>query len=150
MDQIGWIIWVAAIVFFGILEAATVSMVSLWFIGGALVALAAQLLGAGWGVQITLFLVVSVLLLACLRTFVRRFVTPRRTATNKDAAIGREAVITEEVNNILATGALKLDGKEWSARSAGGEILAVGTVVKVVKIEGVKLYVEPACAAVKA
>lgn len=150
MDQIGWLVWVAAIVLFGIVEAATVSMVSLWFVGGALAALIAQLLGAAWGVQIVVFLAVSIILLACLRSFVRRFVTPRQTATNTDAVIGREAVVTEEINNLLATGALKLDGKEWTARSTDGEILAVGTVVTIVKIEGVKLLVEPACAAVKA
>lgn len=148
MDQIGWVFWVAAMVFFGILEAATVSMVSAWFIGGALAALIAQLLGAGWGWQIAVFIVVSAVLLACLRPFVHKFVTPRKTATNTDAVIGREAVITEEVNNLLGTGALKLEGKEWSARSASDEVLAVGSVVKVVRIEGVKLFVEPVRAAV--
>ena len=55
------------------------------------------------------------------------------------------------VNNFsgTTTQGLKLDGKEWTARSAAGETLEVGTVVKIVKLEGVKLYVEPVCAAVK-
>ncbi|MBQ9968791.1 MAG: NfeD family protein [Oscillospiraceae bacterium] len=148
MHGYGWAIWLIALVVFGIAEAATVSMVSLWFMGGALAAMIAQFLGAGPWVQIAVFLVVSAVLLACLRPFVRKFVSPKRTATNIDALIGREAIITEVVDDLRATGALKLDGREWTARSAAGETLPVGTVVKIVKIEGVKLYVEPVCAAV--
>ena len=149
MNEYGWILWLAALIVFGIAEAATVSMVSLWFMGGALAAMVAQLLGASPWVQIILFVAVSALLLACLRPFVKKYVSPRKTATNTDAMLGREAIITEAVDNLRATGALKLDGKEWTARSVGGETLEVGTVVKIVKLEGVKLYVEPACAAVQ-
>ena len=149
MQGYGWIVWLVALVVFGIAEAATVSMVSLWFMGGALAAMIAQFLGGGVWVQIAAFFVVSIALLACLRPFVRKFVKPKQTATNIDAVLGREAIITEAVDDLRAAGALKLDGREWSARSMDGAPIEVGTVVKIVKIEGVKLYVEPACAAVR-
>lgn len=142
--ELTWFVWVAAMVAFAILEVATVNMVSLWFIGGAAAALISQLLGGNIWVQIVVFLVVSVILLACLRPFARKFVTPKKTATNADMAIGRQAYVTEEVDNLRGTGALKLDGKEWSVRSVSGEILPAGTLVKIVKMEGVKLYAEPA------
>ena len=144
MDQYSWVLWIAAIVIFGIVEAATVNMVSLWFMGGALAALVADLLGAGSWVQVAVFLVVSAALLAALRPFVRKFISPRKIATNADMAIGREAYLTETVDNIRGTGALKLDGKEWSVRSASGAVLEKEMLVRVVKMEGVKLYVEPA------
>ena len=144
MDQYSWVLWIAAIVIFGIVEAATVNMVSLWFMGGALAALVADLLGAGSWIQVALFLVVSAALLAALRPFVRKFISPRKIATNADMAIGREAYLTETVDNIRGTGALKLDGKEWSVRSASGAVLEKEMLVRVVKMEGVKLYVEPA------
>ena len=137
-------VWVGAMVAFAILEVATVNMVSLWFIGGAAAALVAQLLGGALWVQILVFFVVSVILLACLRPFVRKYVTPRKTATNADMALGRQAYLTETVDNLRGTGALKLDGKEWSVRSAKGDILPEGQLVTIVKLEGVKLYVEPA------
>ena len=149
MNEYGWVLWLAALVVFGIVEAATVSMVSLWFMGGALAAMVAQLLGAGVWVQVIVFVVVSAGLLACLRPFVRKFVSPRHTATNTDAVLGREAIVTEQIDNLRATGALKLDGKVWTARSAADGCLPVGAVVKIVKIEGVKLVVEPVCAAVE-
>ena len=143
MEQYGWLFWVAATVIFAVAEAATVNMVSIWFVGGALAAMVAQLLGGGVWLQILVFLAVSCLLLAALRPFVRKFVTPRRTATNADMALGREAYLTETVDNLQETGALKLDGKVWSVRSVSGEVLPKGTLVKVVRLEGVKLYVEP-------
>lgn len=141
--QVGWIFWIAAIVLFGVVEAATVNLVSVWFLGGSLAALIVQLLGGSFGLQLGVFLLVSVLLLASLRPFVRRYVTPRKTATNADMAIGQEAYLTETADNLRETGALKLDGKEWTVRSATGAILSAGTLVRVVSIQGVKLYVEP-------
>ncbi len=144
MDQYSWILWVAAIVIFGIAEAATVNMISIWFVGGSLAALIADLLGANAWVQIAVFLVVSIALLATLMPYVRRHVSSKKVATNADMAIGREAYLTETVDNIRGTGSLKLDGKEWSVRSANGSILEKDMLVKIVKMEGVKLYVEPA------
>ncbi len=143
MEQYGWLFWLAAMIVFGIAEAATVNMVSIWFVGGALCAMVAQLLGGGVWLQITVFLIVSGILLASLRGFVRKFVQPRKSATNSDMALGREAYLTETADNLMETGALKLDGKVWSVRSASGEVIPAGTLVKVIKLQGVKLYVEP-------
>lgn len=145
--ELMWVLWVAAVIFFGIAEVATVNMVSLWFVGGALAALAAELLGGPVWLQVTLFFVVSAGLLLALRPFVRKFVAPNRTPTNADMVLGREAYVTEPVDNLRGTGALKLDGKTWTVRSLYDTVLPEGTLVKIVKIEGVKLLVEPALAA---
>ena len=147
MEQYGWILWAALMVVFAIVEAATVNLVSIWFVGGALTALIVQLLGGSIWLQLALFLVTAGVLLAGLRPFVRRYVAPRRTATNADMVLGREAFVLETVDNLHGTGALKLDGKVWTARSATDAVLPEGMLVKVVKLEGVKLYVEPAHAA---
>ena len=143
MEQYGWILWAVLMVVFAIAEAATVNLVSIWFVGGALVALIVQLLGGNIWLQLSLFLVTAGALLACLRPFVRRYVAPRHTATNSDMLLGREAFVTETVDNLHVTGSFKLDGKVWTARSATDAVLPEGTLVKVVKLEGVKLYVEP-------
>lgn len=142
--ELTWFVWVGVMIAFGILELATVNMVSLWFVGGAAAALIAQLLGGNVWVQIIVFFVVSIILLACLRPFTKKYVTPNKTATNADMALGQQAYLTETVDNLRGTGSLKLDGKEWSVRSANGDVLPEGTLVTVVKLEGVKLYVEPA------
>ena len=147
--ELMWLIWIGLMVVFAIVEASTVSMVSLWFIGGSLGGLIVTLLGGGLWLQIAVFLVVSVALLACLRPFVRKYVTPKKTATNVDMVLGRSAYLTQTVDNLRGTGALKLDGKEWTVRSTDESVLPEGTLVKIVKLEGVKLYVEPAHAAVR-
>lgn len=143
MEEYGWLLWIAMMVLFGILEAATVNMVSIWFVAGALAALIVKLLGGSVWLQIAAFLVASGALLACLRPFVEKYVKPKRTATNADMVLGREAYVTETVDNLHGTGALKLDGKVWTVRSVSEGVLPEGTLVKVVRLEGVKLYVEP-------
>ncbi len=137
------IIWLVLMVVFLIAEASTVAMVSLWFAAGSLVALIAALLGAPLWLQITLFLAVSAVLLASLRTVIRKHFTPNLTKTNVDAIIGSRGYVTADIDNISATGTVKLGAMEWTARSATGEIIKAGTLVKVEKIEGVKAFVVP-------
>ena len=137
------IIWLALMVVFLIAEAVTVATVSLWFAAGALVALLVSLLGLHVWLQIVLFLVVSGVLLACLRPMVKRHFTPRLTPTNVDAIVGTRGVVTAEVDNVCAAGQVKLNGMDWSARSTDGSIIPAGTQVKVDRIEGVKVFVSP-------
>ena len=137
-------IWCGLLILFGILEAVTVSVVSIWFMAGSLAAILAALCGASLPVQIVLFLAVSVALLACLRPLVRKYVSPKITATNADRVIGKTAVVTESIDNIAAQGAVKVGGVVWTARSSGGKPIAAGAQVQVDRIEGVKLYVTPA------
>ena len=137
-------IWFGLLILFGILEAVTVSVVSIWFMAGSLAAILAALCGASLPVQIVLFLAVSVALLACLRPLVRKYVSPKITATTAARVIGKTAVVTESIDNIAAQGAVKVGGVVWTARSSGGKPIAAGAQVQVDRIEGVKLYVTPA------
>lgn len=137
------VIWLILIVVFLFVEANSVALVSIWFAGGALVAMISALLGAVTGVQITLFIGVSGILLTLLRPFLRKYVTPKLTKTNIDAVIGSRGVVTKAVDNDLSEGQVKLGAMEWTARSTNGEVLSPGTQVVVDKIEGVKAFVSP-------
>lgn len=140
--------WIIAMVVFGVVEAATVNMVSIWFVGGAFAALIVQLLGADLLIQSLVFLAVSGILLACVLPYAKKHLKAKAVPTNLDRMIGKEAIITETVDNLRETGALKIDGKEWSVRSMSDKVIQPGCVVRIVKIEGVRLYVEPVVAAV--
>jgi len=142
MNEYSWL-WLGAAVLFAVTEAATVSLVSLWLIGGALAAFVASLLGATLWVQVVLFVVVSGLLLACLRPFVKKFSQPKLTPTNLDRIVGMRAPVTEEIDNLRATGAVKVEGKVWTARSEDDAVISPGTTVEILRIEGVKVYVTP-------
>lgn len=137
------ITWLVLLVVFCAVEASTVSMISLWFAAGSLVAMIAALLNAAVWVQVLLFVVVSGLLLAALRPMVRKFVTPKLTKTNVDAVIGSTGRVTVAVDNIAAAGQVKLGAMVWTARSTSGDPIPEGTLVKADRIEGVKVYVTP-------
>lgn len=137
------IFWLSLLVIFLIAEAATVTMVSLWFAVGSVAAMLTALLGGSIAVQAVVFLTVSAVLLALLRPMVRKYVTPRLTRTNVDSVIGSTGYVTAAVDNIKAEGQVKLGGMVWTARSTAGEIIPAGTLVKVDRIEGVKAFVTP-------
>ena len=137
------ITWLILMVVFLLAESATVALVSSWFAVGSLVALIASLLGAPVWLQVTLFLLVSCAALAMLRPLVRKFITPKVVKTNVDAIIGKQGPVITAIDNVAATGQIKLGAMEWSARSTSGEPIAVGTLVKVDRIEGVKVFVSP-------
>ena len=138
------VIWLVLMVVFLAAEAATVSMVSLWFAAGSLVALAVSLLGGPIWLQVVLFLAVSAGLLACLRPLVRSKFIPKLARTNVDSMLGSQGYVTADIDNMSATGKVKLGAMEWTARSTSGKVIPAGTLVKVDKIEGVKAFVSPA------
>ena len=138
--QIG--IWAIVMVFMLLLEAATQSIVSIWFAAGALAALLAAALGATVPVQVSVFFFVSGLLLAFLLPYLRRKMEMKRTPTNADRIIGAEGVVTEIIDAIEGTGQIRVMGATWSAVSATGEKLPEGTGIFVKDIQGVRAVVE--------
>ena len=138
------ITWLILTVGFLVAEAATVTVISLWFAAGALAAMIVSLLGGGIWLQAAVFLAVSAIALMALRPLVRKYLTPKLTATNVDSVIGSVGIVTTAIDNIAATGQVKLNGMEWTARSSSGENIPAGTRIIVDRIEGVKVFVTPA------
>lgn len=138
------IFWLIAIVVFLMVEGATVAMVSLWFAFGALAALIASLLGGQVWLQALLFFLVSAGLLAALRPVTRKHFTPKLTKTNVDAIVGSQGYVTAHVDNLSAQGQVKLGAMVWTARSTSGDKIEAGTLVRVDRVEGVKVFVSPA------
>lgn len=137
------ILWIILAVAFLAIEFGTVTLISLWFVVGALAAMAAALLGAKLWLQVLIFALVSLVMLLLLRPFLKKFVNPYKVPTNVDAMIGREALVTEEIDNLLGVGVVRIGGVLWTARSASGAHIPAGTVVTVKAVEGVKALVTP-------
>ena len=138
------IIWLVLLLLFAGAEALTVGLTSVWFAAGALFALIAALLGGALWIQITLFLAVSVLCLLAVRPLARRHLNNKVEATNADRVIGEQAQVTEDIDNIHGKGAVVIRGVTWTARSEDGSPVPAGSLVKVLRIEGVKVFVERA------
>lgn len=137
------IVWVVLMVVFLVVEAATAGLTCIWFAIGSLAALIAALFDAQLWLQIVWFLVISFVTLYFTRPLVKKYVNSRSQPTNADMVIGKEALVTEDIDNVEATGAVSVGGKVWTARSADGGRIKSGAVVNVLRIEGVKLIVEP-------
>lgn len=135
-------LWLGAAVLFGVVEAATAGLVSVWFAVGAVGAFFAALAHLSVTVQLVIFAVVSAAALAATRPLMKRFGENRRVPTNLDRVIGRTASVTEDIDNEAASGTVYVDGKTWTARSAGGETIPAGTKVEIQRMEGVKLFVK--------
>lgn len=134
--------WIAIAVIMGVAEAATVQLVSLWFVGGALGAIVVTLLGGPLWLQVLVFALISLALLLLLRPFLRRYMKKNVVQTNVDSLVGRRALVIEGIDNLHATGRIKLDGTDWTARSLTGTVIEPDTEVVIRKIEGVKALVE--------
>lgn len=133
--------WIVLLIIFAVAEAVTVQLVSVWFAVGALAGLIANLCGANVTLQIVIFISVSIICFVATRPLVKKFTANRIEKTNADRCIGDTAVVVEEINNVEASGQVKVNGNIWTARSMDNSVIPVNARVTVEKIEGVKLIV---------
>ena len=136
-------VWLVLLVLFLVAEAVSVTMVSLWFAVGALGALVVNLLGAKMWLQVLVFFVISIVTLASLRPWARKRFNPGIAKTNVDAVIGSRGRVLADIDNVEATGQVKLGAMEWTARRTSGDPIKAGTLVQVDRVEGVKVFVSP-------
>lgn len=136
-------LWLGLLALFVIAEVASVGLVSVWFALGALAAALLCLLEFSPAIQICAFVVVSAVALAALRPLFRKYIQPTIVPTNVDSIPGSLVTVTQAIDNLQSQGQVRLNAMPWTARSTTGEPIAVGSLVKVDRVEGVKLYVTP-------
>lgn len=135
------VIWLIALIVFAVAEGASVGLVSIWFALGSLVALLASFFVTNIWAQIVIFMVVSLVALMAIRPLTRKYMTPKQVATNVDRLIGMQAVVLEEIDSLKFTGAVKVSGVVWSAKTDDQNTIPVDSVVTIQEIQGVKLVV---------
>lgn len=138
------VMWMALVIIFLVVELVTVGLTTIWLAGGALVAFILAAAGAGFWLQLAAFFVVSFVLIYFTRPFAVKYLNPRRTRTNSEELIGEIVKVIGRIDNRAAEGTALAKGLEWSARAVSDDmIIEKDTLVKVIRIEGVKLIVEP-------
>lgn len=136
-------VWLAVMIILIVIEIITVGLTTIWFAGGALVAMFVSALGGGIILQIAVFLAVSFVLLIFTRPIVLKYISTKRVKTNYEGIIGKIVRITQDVDNINGTGCAVVNGQEWTVRAnEDNSKIAAGSLAKVVNISGVKLIVE--------
>ena len=141
-DEMMTIIWIAAIIIFGVAEAATAGLTSIWFVLGSVAGLIAAVCSAPIWLQVALFFAVSIAALAFTRPLVVKLMKKDIKPTNADRVLGAVGRVTERIDNALPSGAVYIDGKTWTARSADGEVIEPDAAVRILRMEGVKLIVQ--------
>lgn len=118
MNQV--VFWLILLIILVAIEIATMGLTTIWFAGGAFVAIIAAAFDAPLYVQITLFLSVSVVLLLFTRPIAMKYFNRDRIKTNAESLIGKQAIVTEEVDNLMAAGTVSVDGQEWTRQECDG------------------------------
>ncbi|MBD9106470.1 NfeD family protein [bacterium] len=134
-----WIFWLVLVIILSVIEIATVSLVSIWFVASGIVVMILSFFIGDIAIQSTIFALLGILLLLVTRPIVTKLKSKDNAKTNLDRIIGEEAIVTEDItkNNV---GEVKVDGKRWSAISKNKCLK--GDTVKVLRIDGVKLIVK--------
>lgn len=136
------ILWLVVLIVSIVVEIISLGLTSIWFAGGAIVALILSAVSLPLWLQILVFLVVSIVLMIFTRPIAVKYFNKDRVRTNVESLIGRQAIVISEVSNLQGIGQVTVGGQEWTARSEDdNKDLAVGTVVQVVAVNGVKLIV---------
>lgn len=137
------VLWLILLVVLLIIEVMTMGLTTIWFAGGALLAaIVAGVQGPIW-LQVTIFIVVSVVLLVFTRPIAMKYFNKNRAKTNVESMVGKQAIVTEEISNIKAAGHVTVDGMEWTARAEDEKaVIEEGKVVLIKAVNGVKLIVE--------
>lgn len=144
MEEIMIYVWLGVTILAAIVEAAVPSLVSIWFVPGGLAALIVSLVHGPVWLQLLLFLLISALALVITRPLARKFQSGGQEKTNADMVLGKTAIVTEEIDNVLGAGRATVLGNSWSARSEEPEgKIPKGTACRVKRIEGVKLILAP-------
>lgn len=141
MDDFYAYAWLGLIVVLIVIEAATVSLTTIWLAGGALIAFIFALFGLPLWTQIAAFLAVSIILLVFTRPIAVKYFKSKIQKTNTDALIGTTGLVIMDISEYKA-GQVKVRGQIWTAVSESGDSIQADTEVIIVAIEGVKLVVK--------
>ena len=139
------IFWLVVMILFLILEMVTVSLVSIWFVGGSLAAFLVSFAVTNPWIEAAVFLGVSLVLLFLIRPMARKLGVKQKDQirSGAQALVGKRAIVTETIDNLHAKGAVQVNGQFWSAKAPDDyEIIKKDTVVLISEVDGVRLVVK--------
>lgn len=139
-----WYIWLIMAGIFLVAEIITVGFLIFWLSIGSLLAMITSFFTDNIVIQTAVFVISSTILIFATKPFVKKFATNKNPIkTNVYSIIGKEGIVTEEIDPIKAIGQIKISGEVWSAISKDNQIIPKDTKIKVIEIKGVKAIIEP-------
>ena len=137
-----WITWLIVAAFCFIAEIITVGFFVFWLGIGALLSMLLSFVTDSIVLQIGVWVIASTLMIIFTKPLVNKYLKTKTIPTNVYTILGKKALVTEEINNALSKGQIKVDSDVWSAKSIDNTIIPEGTIVEISKIEGVKTVVK--------
>ena len=136
-------IWVGAAVVLAIGELLTAGFFLLPFAVGAAAAAILAFVGLGLVWQLLVFTVVSLVFLAALQRYAREEPEYQPGIAGADRYAGRIALVTEDIDWEAGTGQVRMETEDWRAITGDHSSLSSGTRVRVTRVTGTRLVVEP-------
>lgn len=143
--MLAWQVWLIIAGVCLIIEIATVGFLVFWFAVAALITCILSLFIPNVIAQTVIFILISVLLILFTKPLTDKITKKDNVVTNSNKVIGKEGTVTKEINSSTGSiGQVKVSGDTWSAIAQNSnDPIPVGSTVKVLNIDGVKLIVEP-------
>ncbi len=138
-----WQYWLIAAGVFFIGEILTVGFLVFWLGIASLIAMVVSFFTSNIIIQMTVFIISSVILILSTKPFVKKFMEKETLITNAFSLVGKKALVIQEIDTVKGTGQIKVGGETWSATCEEDAVISVNTEVKILKIEGVKAIVQP-------
>ncbi len=138
MSTSTWLIIAAILI---IVEIISIGLTSVWFAFGAFAAAVVSCFTDSLVIELAVFIAVSIVLWVFTRPIAMKYIKPGKEKTNVETLPGSVAIVTEKIDNLGGTGAAKINGLEWTARSSDNSIIEAGETVVINEVSGVKLLV---------
>lgn len=137
-----WAIWLILCGTFLLIEIFNISFLLIWPGIGSFFAFIASVLGAPMEIQIAVFAISTTIMIIFMKPLTKKlFKNKDNTKMNNDAMIGKKGIVIKEINSTEEVGQVKVAGELWSAITINDEKIKINEIVKVTKVDGVKLIV---------
>lgn len=139
LSELQTLVWLAVALVASIIEVS-IPHFGFAFVGaGAVAAAAAAFLKYGVPAQLAVFVLVLVVSLVTLRSRLLGRLGGRGVPSRTEALIGRDGVVTQDIDAMLGTGRVTVGGEDWAARSR--EPITTGSKVRIIGADGIVLEV---------
>jgi membrane protein implicated in regulation of membrane protease activity len=134
--------WLALAIVAAIVEVSIPHFGVMFVSIGAVAAAIAAVFGFDLAVQLVVFAAALTLSLLLLRERLLKQMGGRGVPSRTDHLIGREGIVTHDLDATVGAGRVNVGGEDWAARATTP--LAAGTRIRVIAADGIVLEVKPA------
>lgn len=136
-----WMFWLIATGIFFVGEMATTGFLIFWLGVGSLLALVVSLFTSNLFIQTAVFVISSIILIFATKPLTDKFSKKDTVPTNVYTLAGKKGIVIETINPKEGKGQIKVGGEIWSALCDESLVIPKDSEVEIVKIQGVKAYV---------